>query len=474
MCYIVLRWTDFLQIYSSVFLASKQLPSWHDGSYRAAIECSFSSLFGFFLVFWHLGLCLDAFSCFFPAMEVPQQTQNSEIDLNDDQDDDVLDVEEDDIPDVEDENVQERQERHAAERRLYPTDHMDRFIIEPSGNSFLPNIPPANVIKEIIQLKYKKLWTSYGKLSENDKLDWFQMFMGKCTWDERDHGIIERNFHIRAAAHMSDILRQVRRKFKKKGIAPQWICPKLFKGLQAYWESSEFVDVSNKAKKNRASEKGGCIYAGGSISVAKHGRRLANKLGRKPFIDELHLETHTNSKGGFVDERSRKVQEEYKKKLVIAIQDDSRQVDESLSLKTWSNVVGGKRKGRLYGAGNLAATYRKGVRTLHIKIADGEGTSQPPTLTPDMQEMIRKLAHNEALVKQMLLKQQSFDEKLQQEQARSQKLQQELSQLKSKSRQTPGVEDPEDDSPYPIYGEEEEEEDEEEEEEEEEDEDVEA
>ncbi|WJX87658.1 hypothetical protein P8452_69823 [Trifolium repens] len=347
-------------------------------------------------------------------------TLNPEIDLNNDQDDDVPDVEEDDIPDVEDENVQERQERHAAERRLYPTDHMDRFIIELSGNSFLPNIPPANAIKEIIQLKYTKLWTSYGKLSDDDKNDWFQMFMG----------------------------------------------------LQAYWESPEFVDASNKAKKNRASEKGGCIYAGGSISVAEHGRRLAKKLGRKPFIDELHLETHKNSEGGFVDERSRKVQEEYKKELAVAIQDDSRQVDEALSLKTWSKVNGGKRKGRFYGAGNLAANYRKGARTLHMKIADGEGTSQPPTLTPDMQEMIRKLAHDEALalVKQMLSKQQSFDEQLQQEQVRSQKLQQELSQLKSNIRHTPGVEDHEDDSPYPIYGEEEEED----EDEEEEDEDVEA
>jgi hypothetical protein len=70
-----------------------------------------------------------------PAMEVPQQNQNAEIDLNDDQNDDFPDFEEDDIPDVEDENVQERHERHAAERRLYPTDHMDRFIIEPDGNS---------------------------------------------------------------------------------------------------------------------------------------------------------------------------------------------------------------------------------------------------------------------------------------------------------------------------------------------------
>ncbi|KAK2394516.1 hypothetical protein QL285_056336 [Trifolium repens] len=46
------------RFYSSVFLANKQLPSWHDGSYHAAMECSISSLFGLFLVFWHLGPCL--------------------------------------------------------------------------------------------------------------------------------------------------------------------------------------------------------------------------------------------------------------------------------------------------------------------------------------------------------------------------------------------------------------------------------
>ncbi|KAK2370197.1 hypothetical protein QL285_083266 [Trifolium repens] len=299
----------------------------------------------------------------------------------------------------------------------------------------------------------------YGEDEDDDVFE----EQAKCTWDERDHDIIERNFHIKAAARMYDILRQVRKKFKKKGIVPQWICPKLFKELQAYWESSEFVEVSNKAKKNRASEKGGCIYAGGSISVAEHGVRLANKLGRKPFIDELHLTTHTNSKGGFVDQRSKKVQEEYKKQLAIAIQDGSCQVDEPLSLKTWSHVVGGKKKGRLYGAGNLAATYRKVGRTLNMKIADGEGTSQPPTLTTDMQEMIKKIAQNEAFMQQMFLKQQKFDEELQQERARSQKLQQELSELKSNNRQTAGVEDSEDDSPYPIYGEEEEEEEEDEE-----------
>ncbi|GAU31898.1 hypothetical protein TSUD_270830 [Trifolium subterraneum] len=104
-----------------------------------------------------------------------------------------------------------------------------------------------------------------------------------------------------------------------------------------------------------------------------------------------------------------------------------------------------KKKGRFYGAGNLAATYRKGGVTLNMKIADGEGTSRPPSLTPKIQEMIRKIAQNEALMQQMLLKQQTFEEQLQQEQVRSQKLQQELLQWRSNSRLTPVAEDLEDD-----------------------------
>ncbi|GAU35140.1 hypothetical protein TSUD_394660 [Trifolium subterraneum] len=73
------------------------------------------------------------------------------------------------------------------------------------------------------------------------------------------------------------------------------------------------------------------------------------------------------------------MQEEYKKQLALSTQDGSRQVDEHLSLTTWSGVIGGKKKG---------------------------------------------------------------------------------------SRLTPDAEDPEDDCPYPIYGEEEEDEDEDEEEQE--------
>ena len=49
--------------------------------------------------------------------------------------------------------------------------------------------------------------------------------------------------------------------------------------------------------------------------------------------------------------------------------------DPSAPLRIWAEVVGGKKKGRLYGAGDLAANYKKGTRRLHI----GESLSSAAT-----------------------------------------------------------------------------------------------
>ncbi|GAU25234.1 hypothetical protein TSUD_17460 [Trifolium subterraneum] len=89
-----------------------------------------------------------------------------------------------------------------------------------------------------------------------------------------------------------------------------------------------------------------------------------------------------------------------------------------------------------------------------MKIAYEERTSQPAILTPEIQEMIQKMTQNEALMKQMLPREQTFEDQLEQERAQSQKLQKLLSQRQSNSRLTPVV-DPEDDRPYQVYGEEE-------------------
>jgi hypothetical protein len=96
----------------------------------------------------------------------------------------------------------------------------------------------------------------------------------KCSWEAVYNDIMKRNFHIRAAARFSDLLRRARMRFEETRKRPHWIGPPIFAELVKYWASEAFKEKSNKAKKNRASEKGGCIHTGGCLSNGEHAERM--------------------------------------------------------------------------------------------------------------------------------------------------------------------------------------------------------
>jgi hypothetical protein len=115
-------------------------------------------------------------------------------------------------------------------------------------------------------------------------------------------------------------------------------------------------------------------------------------------------------------------QEEYDRQLAEAIKNGST-VDHTLSFRTWTKVAGEKKKGKLYGLGNLAANYRKGsvASTLRLSLNHGEGSSQQPELTPEMRELIHRLTQEQfaqqmasqaAVVQDLLNRQRSYEEQL--------------------------------------------------------------
>ena len=54
----------------------------------------------------------------------------------------------------------------------------------------------------------------------------------------------------------------------------------------------------------------------------------------------------------------------------------------------------------LYGAGNLAGNYRKGIAaTLMFTLNVGEGSSRQPELTPEMREKIVRLTQEKLVAK---------------------------------------------------------------------------
>jgi len=55
-------------------------------------------------------------------------------------------------------------------------------------------------------------------------------------------------------------------------------------------------------------------------------------------------------------------------------------VDEAFALRTWTKVASDKSMSRLYGAGNLAGNYCKGIAaTLKFTLNAGEGYSRRPS-----------------------------------------------------------------------------------------------
>ena len=115
-------------------------------------------------------------------------------------------------------------------------------------------------------------------------------------------------------------------------------------------------------------------------------------------------------------------QEEYDWQLAEAISQGSI-VDHSLTFRTWTKVAGDKKKGKLYGLGNLAANYRKGsvASTLRLTLNHGEGSSQQPELTPEMRELIHRLTQEQftqqmasqaAFVQDLFNRQRSYEEQL--------------------------------------------------------------
>ncbi|KOM42724.1 hypothetical protein LR48_Vigan05g032800 [Vigna angularis] len=94
------------------------------------------------------------------------------------------------------------------------------------------------------------------------------------------------------------------------------------------------------------------------------------ELGRAVHVDEVFTQTHLRKgTGEYVDERSRKTIEDFSARLTQArskgesAPNANSRVDvdeEIIRTQCWVNVIGGKKKGRLYGVGQLVSHYSAG------------------------------------------------------------------------------------------------------------------
>ena len=68
------------------------------------------------------------------------------------------------------------------------------------------------------------------------------------------------------------------KKARTLGNKPNWLGDDTWNALLEKWNMPLYRKKCETAKKNRTSEKGGCLHTGGSISVHEHAIRLVCNL----------------------------------------------------------------------------------------------------------------------------------------------------------------------------------------------------
>ena len=99
-------------------------------------------------------------------------------------------------------------------------------------------------------------------------------------WRPEDEKQIKKNFHSKASHRLSEMLMEARKANKK----PDWIFDDVWNSLLGKWNEPGFRTKCAQARSNRASEKGGAMHTGGSLSTHEHAIRMVTKLKKDNYF----------------------------------------------------------------------------------------------------------------------------------------------------------------------------------------------
>ncbi|KOM51474.1 hypothetical protein LR48_Vigan09g013300 [Vigna angularis] len=177
----------------------------------------------------------------------------------------------------------------------------NRPIITPIGGGFYPTKTASKAITATIKAQFDEPWVTWGQIPQTRRDVFFERFRRKVSWRSNHEEKVKKNFHTKASHRLSEMFKKARTEGKK----PDWMGDIVWNGLLEKWNMPVYRQKCETAKKNRTSDKGGCLHTGGSISVHEHAIRLSQELGRSVHVDEIFQQTHIRaSTGEFVDERT--------------------------------------------------------------------------------------------------------------------------------------------------------------------------
>ncbi|XP_019264450.1 PREDICTED: uncharacterized protein LOC109242077 [Nicotiana attenuata] len=165
------------------------------------------------------------------------------------------------------------------------------------------------------------------------------------------------------------MLKNLLYKARQKGEKPGWMLKDMWDRVIVIWASEEFKKRSNAAKAARASNTGGSLHTGGSISMETHRRRMEKEKGRvvtyAEVFEDKHLKRKKDGTREWVEPRAARVYEAYQQRFEEWRQSQpdsedgsSTQVSLNDVASIWTQMVGGAKKGRTYGLGSQYSVGR--------------------------------------------------------------------------------------------------------------------
>ncbi|RYR13034.1 hypothetical protein Ahy_B04g070244 isoform A [Arachis hypogaea] len=196
---------------------------------------------------------------------------------------------------------------------------------------------------------------------------WFTEFKKNCMWKPQHNARIRQIFEIKGSARLRSLMNQERSNYSKDpNHVPKYIPEPLWRELLHYFATdSKFKNWSAANTVNRASNAGSSMHTGGSISMGEHARRMEKATGVKPSLEEVYTKCHTKKDKSWIDERSKKVIGEFKKRktelfqvaLSLDNEGDVEASKESLDIPddytVWNEVVTKEKKKAAFGLGSF-------------------------------------------------------------------------------------------------------------------------
>ncbi|KAL3635562.1 hypothetical protein CASFOL_020109 [Castilleja foliolosa] len=167
------------------------------------------------------------------------------------------------------------------------------------------NIP--SIITKIFKKDIHRDGVNWKAVPGHHKKKYFEMFKDHFSWAPSAGPAVCTAFMKKAATRYRDMIARFKKGSPEK---PECVSDATWEKWLEFWSRPEVMEKSEKASRNRNSEKAGpgtgsSRHAGGSRSAYSHSLVLEQELGHPPDAFDCMLHMHTRKDGTIIDEQAR-------------------------------------------------------------------------------------------------------------------------------------------------------------------------